>query len=378
MIRSRQSGTRVRGPFLLVPLSLLLFAGPTYADDPKEPSEPAEPAEPEDRTDDQCIECHNDRKLLEKEDTKKQWIDMDVFSTTTHGDSGCTACHTAVTTAHPKDEKKVEKPECDSCHEETATEYKASKHADDSECKECHNPHDSRSANLVTSLVMNAMCEKCHEKPDLLEKHAWLPRIDYHLAALPCVTCHTASPEYVIAMYVEKRTAGPVGEPMKRDELRKLVPEGKPLASLIDTTGDGKVTLNELRAFNRRAARDGLKLQAMMMPAEITHNYDTLKSRFDCTFCHAKGPDKKQKAFLAFPEEDDNRFVRVPVQEGAILDILAGTPDFYMIGASATRNSVLNLLGFGLVGVGMCFAGGHSFFRLLTMGRRRKGGRHNG
>ena len=62
------------------------------------------------------------------------------------------------------------------------------------------------------------------------------------------------------------------------------------------------------------------------------------------------------------------------MQEGAILDILWGTPDFYMIGASSTRSSWMNLFGLGMVAMGTVFVSGHSFVRILTRRRRRRHG----
>ena len=132
--------------------------------------------------------------------------------------------------------------------------------------------------------------------------------------------------------------------------------------------------VDELRRFNRAGARRGLRLQAMMIPEEVTHTYQILRNRYDCTFCHAKGVDRKQKAFITFPEKGDHKYLRLPVQEGAILDILWGTPDFYMIGASSTRSSWMNLFGLGMVAMGTVFVSGHSFVRILTRRRRRRHG----
>ena len=41
-----------------------------------------------------------------------------------------------------------------------------------------------------------------------------------------------------------------------------------------------------------------------MMPEVVTHNYQILNNRWDCTFCHASGPNAQQNSYLAFPEQD--------------------------------------------------------------------------
>lgn len=325
-----------------------------------------------DRTEEECVGCHGDRRLLASEEDREHYIDPTVFAATTHGEAGCTSCHTAVTTDHPREQEDVEKAECSTCHEETATEYGASKHADDAVCTDCHNPHAVKAPDVLTSVQMNEVCTRCHEHADLVDKHApWLPQLEYHLAALPCITCHTGAESYVITMYIER--VGGDGRPVGRSELELLRPAGKPITAILDSSGDGKVSLDELRRFSRVGRARGLRLQAMMMPDEVTHTYQILRNRYDCTFCHARGTDRKQKAFVALPEPGDRTYKRMAVQEGAILDLLYGTPDFYMIGASATRSRAMNLAALGLLGVGIVFVAGHSFVRLLTRSRRRSG-----
>lgn len=76
-----------------------------------------------------------------------------------------------------------------------------------------------------------------------------------------------------------------------------------------------------------------------------------------------------QKSFIAFPEKNGG-YTRVAVEKGAILDILYGTPDFYMLGT--TRSTSLNIIGGLIVAAGLSFPVGHGFFRLLTRKNRKE------
>ena len=76
-----------------------------------------------------------------------------------------------------------------------------------------------------------------------------------------------------------------------------------------------------------------------------------------------------QKSFIAFPEKDGS-FTRLSVEKGAILDILYGTPDFYMLGT--TRSTALNVIGAIIIAAGLSFPVGHGFLRFLTRNNRKE------
>ena len=105
------------------------------------------------------------------------------------------------------------------------------------------------------------------------------------------------------------------------------------------------------------------------MPEEVAHDFATLDNRWDCSYCHASGTGALQTAFVAFPQ-DDGRYERVAVEKGAILDLLYGTPNFYMMGA--TRNDGLTKVGLGIVSCGLLVPLGHGALRLLTRRNRKE------
>ena len=63
-------------------------------------------------------------------------------------------------------------------------------------------------------------------------------------------------------------------------------------------------------------------------------------------------------------------FKRVPVEQGAVLDALFGTPDFYMVGA--TRSKAMNYIGLAIISGGLVLPIGHGSLRFLTRKNRRK------
>ena len=58
------------------------------------------------------------------------------------------------------------------------------------------------------------------------------------------------------------------------------------------------------------------------------------------------------------------------VEKGAILDILFGTPDFYMLGT--TRSTALNIVGALIIAGGMMMPIGHGTLRFLTRKNRKE------
>jgi hypothetical protein len=112
----------------------------------------------------------------------------------------------------------------------------------------------------------------------------------------------------------------------------------------------------------------------MMMPEIVTHSFQILDNRRDCTFCHASGPGAMQTSCIAIPEENGT-FRKVAVEKGGVLDALQSTPDFYMTGR--TRNSILNKVGLAILLGGLVMPVGHGFLRFLSRNiRNRKGDDH--
>jgi hypothetical protein len=72
---------------------------------------------------------------------------------------------------------------------------------------------------------------------------------------------------------------------------------------------------------------------------------------------------------VEFPDRNGG-VTRVAVEKGAILDILYGTPDFYMLGT--TRSTALNIIGALIIAGGMMMPIGHGTLRFLTRKNRKE------
>jgi hypothetical protein len=319
-----------------------------------------------------CLGCHADADTVRA----NQVIEPLRFDHTAHAEMGCTACH-SLATSHPDDGVPPTKAACGDCHQEISTEYARSEHATGAACGDCHNPHAVHATDAVSGIDMNRQCASCHEPAEMASAHGtWLPQSDLHLEMLPCISCHTGSENFVINLFISKRqidtrsgvpARGEVFNLATHEELQKLAGE-KDIATLIDTNGTGTISIAELRRFNGTSRYPDLRLKGMLTPEVVTHNVQILDNRWDCTFCHASGTDAMQTSFISLPEPDGS-YRRLPVEKGAVLDALNGTPDFYMMGA--TRNASMNLLGLAIIAGGLVMPVGHGLLRFLTRKNRR-------
>jgi predicted CXXCH cytochrome family protein len=321
-----------------------------------------------------CLGCHGDAEMVGKD----LFIHSE-FDTTAHADIGCVSCHSTIGASHPDDGLPSGRTDCGDCHDQIAALYQESNHAFYADCGDCHNPHAVRSSTQVSGAAMNRMCTGCHDTKEMTALHdAWLPQAELHVTALPCITCHTGSENYVITLHIIERNDPRYGgfnrhgdfELAEYSSLAALAGD-EDIRNLIDTDGDGLISIGELNAFKKDRRYGSLRLQGMMTPEQVSHDLSILDNRWDCSFCHASGPTAMQTSFLALPQPDGT-FTRLPVQTGAVLDALYGTPDFYMMGA--TRSRTLDIVGLAIVAGGLVMPIGHGSLRLLTRKNRRKGG----
>jgi predicted CXXCH cytochrome family protein len=320
-----------------------------------------------------CLDCHGDAGKV----GNSYVIDPVRYGHTNHARIGCPACHDSTAGGHPAVKGAAGKSDCRECHGDIGVEYAASSHIGNAGCNGCHNPHRVNTPGEISGHDVNRMCAHCHDTYAITAYHAkWLPQAELHIEMLPCITCHTGSRNYVINLYIIKRqeesTLGKF-DLASYDELSRLA-GGKNVLTLIDTNGDNYISLAELRDFNRNPAYRDLRLQGMMTPEKVTHSFQILDNRRDCSFCHASGPGTMQTSFLALPAKDGT-FQRFAVEKGAVLAALSVTPDFYMMGK--TRNSSLNKIGLLILAGGMVMPVGHGFLRLLSRNiRNRREDRH--
>ena len=317
---------------------------------------------------DDCLGCHGDVDEVGDE----LFINEDKFLPTEHAEMGCVTCHESVTDEHPDDGEAVSSADCLDCHEELGNQYMATTHAENAECSDCHNPHQVYGIESVSGPEMNQQCSQCHENIDVMDSHAeWLPQASLHISKLPCITCHTSSEDYEIVLNItqkQKKSEGLTGYRFSSyDDLKEFSGE-KEIQRLIDIDGDNHISLAELRTFNRNPAYSDLLLSGTMVPSEVSHDLSTLDNRYDCTFCHASGPGSMQTSFLALPTEG-GIYQRMTVDEGAMLDTLYGTPNFYMTGS--TRSSAMNIIGLIIICGGFIMPIGHGTLRFLTRKNRQ-------
>jgi predicted CXXCH cytochrome family protein len=316
------------------------------------------------------MRCHGQPEIKSRAGIKV-YIDPARFATTTHAIVGCTSCHDRVSKGHPDDRYIPPRAACGDCHKPVYDEYAKSLHASKAGCTGCHNPHEVRLPLVVSGDDINRKCARCHDTRKTIQSHStWLPQADLHIDSMPCITCHTASKDYVIIMSIESRQSGSRDD-FKITTYNELATLAKTddVSKVIDLNNDKLISLTELRDFNRELRGRNMRLWGMMVPETVTHSYQILDNRWDCTFCHASGPKAAQKSFIAFPEKNGG-YTRLAVEKGAILDILYGTPDFYMLGT--TRSTPLNIIGALIVAAGLSFPLCHGFFRFLTRKNRKE------
>ncbi len=314
---------------------------------------------------DDCLACHTSADDVGEENV----INASVFAKTQHAEDGCTGCH-EVSDEHPDaGPAPTLSASCADCHDELASTYAASKHGGNAECAECHNPHAALPAAWMAGVQMNGACFKCHELADVGEAHAsWLPEAGIHLSAVSCAGCHSSAEKLAITLYIVK----------PKDERKYAEYEVVNYATLqqraggvasIDRDQDGVVSIDEIEAFYADSDNSGLRLWAMLVPEGLKHDFGIIDSCRVCSKCHAAGPDAMADSYVAFPQPDGT-FGRLPVEKGATLDPVFGTPDFYMVGA--TRSKTLNYIGLLILLGGLAMPIGHGSIRFLTRKNRRK------
>lgn len=337
--------------FLAAMVACLTFGGPVWAMET-----------------DECMECHSSADDVGEEYA----IDSALFSSTAHSEEGCTACHD-VNDEHPDDmEPTTIAASCADCHDTISDTYAASAHGDKATCGDCHNAHKALPPTSLSGMQMNESCQNCHDATDVEASHSrWLPQADVHIRSVPCISCHSSSDQFVITLYVTQREGNRAYanyELVNYQQLQQYVGD-QSVTTLVDLDQNGEVSLEELSAFNSGKDTKGFRLWAMMTPEEVDHNIQTLDNRWDCSYCHAAGPEAMEESFMAFPQADGT-YQRVPMEKGATLNALFGTPDFYMVGS--TRSKALNIIGLLILLGGLAMPIGHGTLRFLTRKNRRK------
>lgn len=193
-----------------------------------------------------CFKCHGQSKYkyLNPESgtevTKKMYIETiinkNLYSNSNHGAFKCTDCHSEDydTFPHPGRLRMESKYACIDCHggdeayakfkfEEIEKEYQSSvhatKHGEDFNCWNCHNPHTYksyvRSDSKIKDIVAydNSICLNCHgnltnyqlltdkENPNIIQKHDWLPNQSLHFKSVRCIECHASTNDSILVAH---------------------------------------------------------------------------------------------------------------------------------------------------------------------------------
>jgi positive regulator of sigma E activity len=193
-----------------------------------------------------CLKCHGQSKYTyENDETKKMVkkrmyseliINRNEFYVSNHKGFKCIDCHSEdyMVFPHAGNLRMESKPNCLDCHggdekyakfqfEKIDTNFMASvhsqKHSQDFTCWMCHNPHTYKikartNENLKETITYdNLICLNCHSditkyelltdkrKPNLLDKHDWLPNQASHFTNVRCIECHAQNKDTLIVAH---------------------------------------------------------------------------------------------------------------------------------------------------------------------------------
>jgi hypothetical protein len=193
-----------------------------------------------------CLKCHGQSKYTyenpesKKTVTKRMYAELvmtrDVFYVSNHREFKCTDCHSEdyVTFPHAGNLRMEAKANCIDCHggdekyakfkfEQIESEFQASvhseKHSEDFTCWMCHNAHTYKinartNENLKETITYdNLICLNCHgdvknyqllttkTKPNILQKHEWLPNQASHFTNVRCIECHAKNEDTLVVAH---------------------------------------------------------------------------------------------------------------------------------------------------------------------------------
>ena len=143
-----------------------------------------------------CVKCH---KKLTKGKFVHQAIEM-----------GCPTCHAGInakTVPHKKTNAIArglasEQPDlCYGCHDKSLFTKSTVHAAVSMGCTGCHNPHSSKNAKLLKTIVP-ALCFDCHDKSGFEKKFIHPP-----VASGDCMTCHSPHSTDEMALLLNKPAA---------------------------------------------------------------------------------------------------------------------------------------------------------------------------
>jgi hypothetical protein len=193
-----------------------------------------------------CFKCHGQSKytfenkesgkIVSKKMYTETIVNRDLFYTSNHREFKCTDCHSEDYETFPHDGNlRMEAiATCIDCHggdekyakfkfEQIDTGFMASvhseKHSEDFTCWMCHDAHTYRinarnTSNLSATITYdNMICLNCHgdvknyqlltdkAKPNILQKHEWLPNQASHFTNVRCIECHARNEDTLVVAH---------------------------------------------------------------------------------------------------------------------------------------------------------------------------------
>jgi hypothetical protein len=193
-----------------------------------------------------CLKCHGQSKYSyenaesKQNVTKRMYAELimnrDVFYVSNHREFKCTDCHSEeyATFPHAGNLRMETKANCIDCHggdekyakfkfEKIESEFQASVHSQthskDFTCWMCHNAHTYKinartNDNLKETITYdNLICLNCHgdinnyqlltdkKKPNILQKHEWLPNQASHFTNVRCIECHAQNDDTLVVAH---------------------------------------------------------------------------------------------------------------------------------------------------------------------------------
>jgi len=193
-----------------------------------------------------CLSCHAYNKFSYDNTVTSQRskhkmepgniINPDLFYQSNHKTFRCTDCHSEdfQVWPHSAEVRMEEKNTCLDCHggdeqyakfhfekieEEFALSVHSTKHNQDFTCWMCHEPHtykmSARSDSITRNVIAydNNICLSCHnnidryqlisenEKPNIIDKHDWLPNQARHFKNVRCIECHARTADSLLVAH---------------------------------------------------------------------------------------------------------------------------------------------------------------------------------
>ena len=291
-------------------------------------------------TDDDCYSCHGSSDILEMTRAEKLemvipvtgmkrahqgfaslYVDQERYSSSVHGDLGCTDCHTDISELPHK--QYLAPVDCSMCHSEIAKQYKKSRHFKISSkpCWACHNPHEEIPVEELNQKQRVAICLRCHKGTS----HDWLPQPETHFRYLECTVCH--SPKATKGMFLQFcHLKDGKQVPMTYEEMAQALGESKDgLFKAIDVNGNGQLDPFEIKAALSHLQKNGFKSCALKEEILVTspfHNFTyKVKNIKDCAMCHTSLSPFYETVQAEIPEKGKG-FKKYPVSR----DYLAKMP----------------------------------------------------